>query len=47
LDENDEVTFYILIDWSSIEPSVLRAEVSSLKYNGKDERYSVSKLLNE
>jgi hypothetical protein len=31
--ENDEVSYYILIDGESIEPDVLRAEVSSLSYD--------------
>jgi hypothetical protein len=47
LSENDELTLYILVDWQDIEPDVLRAEVSELTYNGKAERYSISKLLNE
>ena len=47
LAENEDVTYYILIDGTSIEPSVLRAEISELRYNGAKERYSVSRLLNE
>ena len=52
LAENDEVTYYILVDGTNIEPDVLRAEVSSLSYGTTTatvapERYSISKLLNE
>ena len=32
LDKNEEVSYYILIDGTSIEPDILRAEVSSLSY---------------
>ena len=50
LAENDEVTYYILIDGTNIEPDVLRAEISSLSYGtttAVPERYNISKLLNE
>jgi hypothetical protein len=52
LAENDEVSYYILIDGTSIEPDILRAEVSSLSYDifgwtVKAEKYNVSKMLNE
>ena len=47
LAENDELTLYILVDGEDIEPSVLRAEISELVYDGNAERYSISKLLNE
>ena len=56
LSKNAEKSLYILIDGDSIEPDVLKADVSSLSYDKADndltspltaEKYNVSKMLNE
>lgn len=56
LSKNGEKVLYILIEGDSIEPDVLKADISSLSYDKFDsdltdtltaEKYNVSKLLNE
>ena len=41
-EDGGEISYEILVDSSFINPAVLKAEITALKYNGLTETYDVS-----